>query len=195
MFRKDIVIALICGLILLSGCVTDGSKKGGATNATNPVTKAIQKREATSELAERLYSRFHANPATQAQKDENALIDYAVDKNLDAVRTASGLYYVIHKEGVGKKYIHGQPLSAHYQGYFLDGKVFDSSYKRGVPITFNVGQMVPGWNEALKLMNSGTKAQLLIPSSLAYGDRGFAGFVPPNTPLIFDLETLPLGSK
>ena len=190
MFRKDVALILLSSLFLLSGCVTDSSKK-----AENPVSTAIQKREATSELAERLYAGFHSNPTTQAQKDENALIDYAVDKNLDVKKTASGMYYIIHKEGVGENYISGQPVNAHYQGYFLDGKVFDSSYKRGTPLTFNVGQMIPGWNEALMTMNSGTKAQLLIPSSLAYGARGFPGFVPPNTPLIFDLETLPLGSK
>ncbi len=185
-------IALIVVLIgLFAACVTDGSKKTGG-DIVSKAAQPLQKREATTKLAERLYTNFHSSPVTQAQKDENALIDYAVEKNLDVTRTPSGLYYVIHQEGKGPKLIHNQPTSAHYQGYFLDGKVFDSSYKRGKPLSFNVGAMVPGWNEALKMMNTGTKAQLLLPSHLAYGTRGFPGLIEPNTPLVFDLEIVSL---
>lgn len=173
-------------LFLLSSCVTDGNKAKTAT--TNP----IQKREATSELAEKLYNGYMQNPATQAQKDENALIDYAIDHQLDVTKTTSGLYYLIKKQGTGPMLVNNQPCSAHYDGYTLDGKIFDSSHKRGVPLTFNVGAMIPGWNEALKFMNVGTKAQLLIPSHLAYGKRGFPGLIEPNTPLIFDIEIMPL---
>ncbi len=184
------VIAL-CIIVLVVSCVTDGKKNDNITIQS----KAAPKQPATSALAERLYSNFHSSPATQAQKDENALIEYAVEKNLDVQRTNSGLYYIIHREGNGPKYIHNQPVTAHYSGYFLDGKVFDASYNRGKPLSFNVGMMIPGWNEALKFMNAGTKAQLLIPSHLAYGPRGFRGFVEPNTPLVFDIETLPLGTR
>jgi len=127
-------------------------------------------REATTELATRLYTRFHATPTTQAQKDENQLIDYAVEKNLDVKRTASGLYYLIHKEGTGPNLVHGQPTKAHYQGYTLDGKIFDTSHKRGKPLSFAVGEMIAGWNEALK----------------------YPGLIPPNAPLVFDLEVMPL---
>jgi len=142
-----------------------------------------------------LYVHYHDNPTTQAQKDENRLIDYAVEKELDVKRTNSGLYYAIHQTGNGVPYTHGQPCKAHYSGYTLDGKIFDSSHKRNQPLMFNVGQMIPGWNEALKLINPGTRAQLLIPSRLAYGERGFPGYVDPHEPLVFDLELLPLGSK
>ncbi len=184
------ILTLILVVFALSSCVTDSNKK--ATAVGEQLTQAVQKREATTELATRLYSRFHSNPTTQAQKDENVLIDYAVEKNLDVKRTNSGLYYLIHKQGKGANLVHNQPTKAHYQGYTIDGKVFDSSHKRGVPISFNVGQMIPGWNEALKFMNVGTKAQLLIPSGLAYGKRGFPGLIAPDTPLVFDLEVLPL---
>jgi len=173
----------------MQGCITDGKKEG--KKVREAITAPLQKRQATSELAERLYANFHYEPVTQAQKDENDLIDYAVEKNLDVKKTASGMYYVIHQEGKGPLLIHNQPTKAHYQGYFLDGKIFDSSYQRGKPIAFKVGMMVPGWNEALKMMNTGTKAQLLLPSHLAYGDKGFPGLIPPNTPLVFDLEVMP----
>lgn len=185
------VLAIFIILIFsLGACITDSQKKTASDSA-----KAPKKKVNMTALAEKLYQNFHDNPVTQAQKDENAIIDYAVDKNLDAKRTASGLYYIIHEEGKGPNYVQGQPCNAHYQGYLLDGKVFDSSYKRNKPITFNVGQMIPGWNEALKFMNAGTKAQLLIPSHLAYGSRGFPGSIGPNTPLAFDLELVPLGAK
>ncbi len=187
------ISALILVVFMLSACVTDSKKK--STSVGEKISQTVQKREATTELATRLYSRFHSNPTTQAQKDENLLIDYAVEKNLDVKRTDSGLYYIIHKEGMGPNLVHNQPTKAHYQGYTLDGKVFDSSHKRGVPISFNVGQMIPGWNEALKFMNAGTKAQLLIPSGLAYGKRGFPGLIAPDTPLVFDLEVLPLANQ
>lgn len=165
---------------------------------------AIQSKGASSEqevnkpvgaLAEKLYVNYVASPMNQDQKDENAIIEYAVDKGLDVQRTNSGLYYYIEKEGVGPNLIMGQPCKAHYNGAFLDGKIFDSSHNRGEPIIFSVGQMNAGWNEALQLMNTGTKAKLLLPSRLAYGEKGFPGYVPPNTPLYFDLELLPLNEK
>lgn len=156
--------------------------KSGATAAKDLSTSGVSK----------LYEHYYDNPDTQAKKDQNDLIDYAVDKGLDVIRTQSGLYYIVLKEGNGQPYVMGQPCKAHYKGYTMDGKIFDSSYNRNQPLIFNVGQMIPGWNEALQLMNAGTTAKLLIPSRLAYGERGFPGFVAPNTPLIFDLELLPL---
>jgi len=186
------IVILILGF-LFSSCVNDSSKT--VSKIPEQVSQAVKKREATSELAASLYANFHENPTTQAQKDENALIDYAVDKNLDVKKTASGLYYIIHEQGTGPLLLHNQPTKAHYTGYTLDGKIFDSSHKRGKPLAFSVGQMVPGWNEALKMMNTGTKAKLLLPSHLAYGTRGFPGLIEPNAPLVFDLEIMPLVDK
>ena len=183
---KFIIIGILSWLLVLS-CKTEPKK------ANNEVIKEeVKAKKPLSALAERLYVNYTAEPQTQFQKDENALIDYAIDNEIDVTRTATGLYYAIDIEGVGPNYIHGQPCKAHYSGYFLDGKVFDSSYNKGKPLLFSVGQMNAAWNEALKLMNTGTKAKLLIPSKLAYGERGFPGYVAPNTPLIFDLEILPL---
>ena len=182
----SILLVLILGLL---SCQSDKSSKAKSTE-----TIAAKKKIEMAGIS-KLYERYHDNPTTIIQKEENRLIDYAVDKELDVKRTGSGLYYAIHQQGQGANYQHGQPCKAHYSGYTLDGKIFDSSHKRGQPIMFNVGQMIPGWNEALKMMNPGTKAQLLIPSRLAYGERGFPNFVKPNEPLIFDLELLPLTAQ
>ena len=183
-----IVILITC--LVITACVTDGSKEGKNVETSTPKRKAN-----TSELAQRLYQNFHDNPVHQWQKEENLLIDYAMDKNLDVTRTESGLYYLITKEGKGPNYIQGQPCRANYKGYTLDGKIFDSSFKRNKPIGFNVGGMIAGWNEAIKLMNTGSAATLLIPSRLAYGEKGFPGAIAPNTPLVFEMEIVPLTDK
>ena len=78
----------------------------------------------------------------------------------------------------------------HYSGTLLDGTEFDSSYKREKPATFQVGGVIPGWTEALQLMNVGSKYRLFIPPDLAYGQRGAGRQIGPNTMLIFDVELL-----
>ena len=183
---KVITLVLI-SILFLNACKSDQNK---ATEAAAESVEHVKK--PMTALAEKLYVNYVAEPKTQAEIDENDLIDYAVDNELDVTRTASGLYYIIEKKGLGPNLIMGQPTKAHYSGAFLDGKIFDSSYDRGRPLFFSVGQMIPGWNEALQLMNTGSKAKLLIPSRLAYGEEGFTGFVPPNKSLVFDLEILPL---
>jgi len=186
--KNTLILILIFATLFLISCVNDGSKNSNASDASN---KGLV-RKPTTDLAARLYENFHSDPQSQAQKDENDLIDYAVDKGLEVVKTPSGLYYVVNQKGNGIVYQNGQPFKAHYSGYFLDGKVFDSSINRGRPLQANVGQMIAAWNEVLVKYPTGTKLTLLVPSQLAYGDRGFPGFVPPNTPLIFDMEILPL---
>ncbi len=80
----------------------------------------------------------------------------------------------------------------HYKGQLLDGTVFDSSYKRNQPIDFplGVGQVIPGWDEGIGLLNVGDKARFVIPSHLAYGSRGAGGVIPPDANLIFDVELM-----
>ena len=81
-------------------------------------------------------------------------------------------------------------MLVHYNGTLIDGTVFDSSIERGEPATFGVGQVIPGWTEALQLMNVGSKFKLFIPSDLAYGSKGAGGAIGPNETLIFDVELL-----
>jgi len=106
-------------------------------------------------------------------------------------KTESGLRYkIIQKGDSGKKAEKGQTVSVHYKGQLEDGTVFDSSYKRNAPIDFplGVGQVIPGWDEGIGLLNVGDKARLVIPSHLGYGAAGAGGVIPPNATLVFDVE-------
>ena len=106
--------------------------------------------------------------------------------------TTSGLRYKIIQKGAGSKPSKGQNVSVHYKGMFIDGGVFDDSYKRGNPIEFPVGMgnVIPGWDEGILLLNKGDKARFVIPSQLAYGEAGAGGVIPPNATLIFDVELM-----
>jgi len=106
------------------------------------------------------------------------------------MKTTSGLEYIEVQAGTGAQAAAGKTVSVHYTGKFQDGKVFDSSVSRGEPITFRlgVGQVIKGWDEGIALMKVGGKAQLIIPSSLGYGERGAGGVIPPNATLVFDVE-------
>ncbi|WP_250434188.1 peptidylprolyl isomerase [Hanstruepera flava] len=107
-------------------------------------------------------------------------------------RTDSGLRYQILQKGSGAKAQKGQTVSVHYKGQLADGTVFDSSYKRNQPLEFpvGVGQVIPGWDEGICLLNVGDKARLVIPSDLGYGSRGAGGVIPPNATLVFDVELM-----
>lgn len=104
--------------------------------------------------------------------------------------TASGLQYEILEEGTGKQPKSTDKVTVHYTGKLIDGTVFDSSVERGVPATFGVTQVIPGWVEALQLMKEGAKWRLYIPSNLAYGPNGAGGVIGPNATLIFDVELI-----
>ena len=106
----------------------------------------------------------------------------------------SGLQWQVLQEGSGPKPTQGQTIAAHYTGTFPDGKVFDSSVKRGTPLVFKVGvgQVIKGWDEALLDMRAGERRQLIIPPELAYGARGAGGVIPPNATLHFEVELVVL---
>ena len=78
----------------------------------------------------------------------------------------------------------------HYTGTLLDGRMFDSSVKRGAPAEFAVGDVIEGWNEALKTMSKGEKRTLIIPPELGYGAQGYPGIIPPDSHLVFDVELI-----
>lgn len=125
-------------------------------------------------------------------EEEERKISEDIDKRWPgAVKTPSGLRYVIIKEGQGTASPKmGQTVTAHYNGTLMNGKMFDSSIVRNEPIRFKVGQMIEGWNEALLTMHKGEKRQLIIPPELGYGVQGYPGVIPPNSYLIFDIELL-----
>ncbi len=109
--------------------------------------------------------------------------------------TASGLQYQVLTEGNGPKPSIQDVVKVHYHGTLTDGTVFDSSVDRGEPIDFPVGQVVPGWVEALQLMPVGSKYKLFLPSELAYGARGAGANIPPFTTLLFEVELLEIVEK
>lgn len=104
--------------------------------------------------------------------------------------TESGLQYEVLESGKGDSPKASDNVEVHYTGKLIDGTVFDSSVERGVPASFGVTQVIPGWVEALQLMHEGDKWRLYIPSGLAYGPNGAGGVIGPNMTLIFDVELL-----
>ena len=107
----------------------------------------------------------------------------------DAEKTPSGLASKVLQKGTGtEKPTSDSKVKVHYTGWTTDGKMFDSSVQRGTPATFKLDQVIKGWGEALPLMKTGSKWQLFIPASLAYGERGAGQDIPPNAALIFEVE-------
>ncbi len=104
--------------------------------------------------------------------------------------TESGLQYEVLREADGQKPAPTDTVKVDYVGTLVDGSEFDSSIKRGEPAVFQVDQVIPGWSEALQLMNVGSKYRVVIPSGLAYGERGAAPVIEPNSVLIFEIDLL-----
>tara|TARA_Y100000991_G_scaffold214296_1_gene201712 strand:- start:215 stop:919 length:705 start_codon:yes stop_codon:yes gene_type:complete len=114
-------------------------------------------------------------------------------KRNGVVTTNTGLQYEVLVEGTGDSPKENDKVTVHYHGTLIDGTVFDSSVDRGNPATFPVNGVIPGWVEALQLMNQGSKYKLFIPSELAYGERGAGGSIGPNATLIFEVELISIG--
>lgn len=106
------------------------------------------------------------------------------------VTTASGLQYKVITEGNGPQPTDNDKVTVHYAGTLINGKEFDSSYKRGQPAVFPVGAVIPGWIEALKLMKVGSKWEIYIPANLAYGEHGAPPMIGPDETLIFTVELI-----
>ncbi|MGD0962776.1 MAG: FKBP-type peptidyl-prolyl cis-trans isomerase [Candidatus Acidiferrales bacterium] len=111
------------------------------------------------------------------------------------VALPSGLQYKILTRGSGAKPTASDTVVCNYRGTLVNGKEFDSSYRRGQPATFPVGGVIKGWTEALQLMPVGSKWQLFVPSDLAYGERGAGPDIGPGATLIFDVELVSIQGK
>jgi len=167
----------------------------GVKDAVNDVEPKL----AEAEVMEAL-QKFQEEKMAEQQKS----FDEASEKNIaegeafmtenakqeGVVTLDSGLQYKIIEEGEGAVPTENSTVEVHYKGTLIDGTEFDSSFKRGVPATFGVTQVIPGWTEALMLMKEGAKWELYIPPSLAYGPGGAGGLIGPEQTLIFEVELL-----
>lgn len=143
----------------------------------------------------------------QLEEDVKIIEEYVAENNLNASRTESGLFYVIEEEGTGEQIATGQTALVDYAGYLLDGTIFDTSNKEkaeaaGVfseqrdqiggyaplEVEVGMGRVIPGWDEGLGMLKKGSKAKFIIPSTLAYGERGSGALITPNSVLVFDVE-------
>jgi len=132
-----------------------------------------------------------AQKATAANADSEKAIAPLV---AGFTKTPSGMYYKVLATGSGLKPTKGQTILAHYEGRLVDGTVFDSSYSRHQPFEFQVGvgNVIPGWDEALSDMKTGEKRTIVLPPNLGYGAQGAGGVIPPNAWLIFDVQLVAL---
>ncbi|HEX3768477.1 MAG TPA: FKBP-type peptidyl-prolyl cis-trans isomerase, partial [Puia sp.] len=133
--------------------------------------------------------RAKADKAAVAKKQGEAFLSSNKTKP-GVVTTASGLQYLVLKEGTGPKPTINDKVKCDYEGRLIDGTIFDSSIKQGKPIEFAVNGVIAGWTEALQLMNTGSKYRLFIPSNLAYGDQQMGADIKPGSTLIFDVDLI-----
>ena len=166
-----------------------GVMDAGADSAHRLMTdKEIEETMTTfrQELQEKKMENAKAAGMKNKSEGEAFLTENA--KKPGVVSLPSGLQYRIITEGKGKKPTASSTVTTQYRGKLLDGTEFDSSYKRGQPATFPVSGVIKGWTEALQMMKEGSRWELYIPASLAYGEHGAGGVIPPNATLIFEIE-------
>jgi len=125
----------------------------------------------------------------QYAKDLEAIDAYLAEHDIEARKSSSGLRYVIHDFGTGGPPLNGQNVIVHYEGWLIDGTVFDSSYDRGEPSEFQVGTLVQGFNEGLSYIGEGGSISLYMPSKLGYGTKS-KGDVPENSIMFFDVKLI-----
>jgi FKBP-type peptidyl-prolyl cis-trans isomerase FklB len=165
---------------------------GGKTRLTQEEAQAVLT-EVQNQVRKEQQAKMQEAAAKNKTEGETFL---AANKSKDGVVTLpDGLQYKILTAGTGPKPAASDSVVCNYRGTLINGTEFDSSYKRGQPMTFGVGQVIKGWSEALQLMPVGSKWQLFIPGSLAYGERGAGADIGPNSTLIFEVELLSIVDK
>ena len=166
--------------------VLAGREPAMEEEAIQSVMLAFQTRMQTEQ--QQKMAEVEAKRAAEIPENQKLIANFQEDGTLKS--TTSGLKYRIIKEGEGNSPLSSDTVKVHYKGILLDGKTFDSSHDRGEPAQFPVGGVIKGWTEALQLMKTGGKWQVLIPSELAYGANPPGGTIPPNASLFFEIELL-----
>lgn len=151
-----------------------------------------QVKEAITTYQKELEGKLEAKAKADLEKNSKEGVAFLAEngKKEGVVTLPSGLQYKVLTPGKGKKPAAADTVTVHYRGTLIDGTEFDSSFKRNEPATFPVSGVIPGWTEALQLMEEGAKWQLVIPAALAYGERGAGQQIGPNSTLIFEVELL-----
>ena len=148
----------------------------------------IDETEAQAMVQEYLQKKGEERLKNVKAEGEAFLADNAKKEGI--VTLPSGLQYQVLQEGNGKSPKATDQVKCHYEGTLINGKVFDSSYRRGEPATFPLNGVIAGWTEGLQLMKEGAKCRFFIPFNLAYGTRGAGQDIPPYATLIFDVELI-----
>jgi FKBP-type peptidyl-prolyl cis-trans isomerase FklB len=176
---------------ILVQAIKDGLS-GGKTLMTEEEAQSTL-RQFMTELQQKQEAKM--KEAADANKKEGDAFLAANKTKPGVVTLPSGLQYKIVKEGTGAKPAATDTVTVNYRGTLINGKEFDSSYKRGEPATFPVSGVIKGWTEALQLMPVGSKWELYIPPDLAYGARGAGADIGPNATLLFEVELLSIQGK
>ena len=176
--------------ILLQG-LKDGLSGGKTLLTDDEARSAVMAIQA--DLRQKQQARMQQEAATNLKHGQDFLETNKTKEGV--VVLPSGLQYKVLKEGTGPKPSADDSVVCNYRGTLLDNTEVDSSYKRGQPTTFKVGQVIKGWTEALQLMPVGSKWQLFIPPDLAYGPRGAGANIGPNATLVFEVELLSIQPK
>lgn len=137
-----------------------------------------------------LFPLVFAGCKDQSEKDRELILEYISDNNLDALEGAEGLFYVIDSVGTGEQPDLTNQVTVDYEGYLLDGTIFDSSIQRGSPATFPLTGVIRGWQLGIPLFREGGSGVLIIPSELAYGNTSPSTLIPRNAVLVFDVNLL-----
>lgn len=191
------------GKLFLPSKLAYGSRAAGSIPANSPlifdievleiVDEAQYAKEQNDMISGLIANYVNQNFKDQVAKDQVLLKKYAEEKDLKYETTASGLMIVTEVKGDGPTPIGGKSMvTVNYRGTTLNGKQFDSSFDRKEPFEFALGrqQVIIGWDEGIMHFNVGGKGKLLIPSSMAYGDKGAGADIPANAPLVFDIEVV-----
>ena len=171
------------------------SLKAGLDDVSSGATPKLDdkaREEVKNTVAKKMQEAQLAERAEGAKKNQEEGDKFLAEngKKAGVKTTASGLQYEVLTEGKGEHPTDKDRVTVHYKGTLLNGETFDSSYDRGQPVTFPLGNVIPGWTEGVQLMTVGSKYKFYIPAKLAYGERGAGVKIGPNATLVFEVELL-----